>query len=1097
MFTPTLLHFPWNVNATFIKLPLFFTNNNGLHLRQKIFFVVLILLLKPAFGQPYYFRHYQVENGLSNNAVICSVQDKHGFLWFGTKDGLNRFDGYSFKVFRADPDKPGSIGGNFINSLYEDRNGVLWAGTEKGIYRYDATTESFSLLKTNRTRPVTDIRMDGKGNLWFISDFLLIKYNEAKNRIVFYPINLHFEATSLCVSPDGTLWASTASGFLVRYNEAENSFTKYNQFAHSPKPVSNWIEEIYSTSEGTILVGTSNQGAKAFDPATKTYKDLLTYNPDKTEIFVRNFVQTGTDEFWIATESGIFIYNLKTGKFNNLQKKYNDDYSISDNAVYTFCKDKEGGIWAGTYFGGINYYPKQYTPIKKYFPKIGENSISGNVVREICEDNSGNIWIGTEDAGLNKLDIATGKITHFLPTGAPGSISYSNIHGLLVHENELWIGTFEHGLDIMDIRTGKVVRHYVSSDKNLLKSNFIYCIYKASSGEIMLGTTRGVYAYNKEGDEFIPLPGLPQFNWYTTILKDKEGTIWAGTFGNGVNYINTKTRKAGNLRYDAKDKNSLSSDRVNCIFEDSYRNLWFATEGGLCKFNRKTNDFKRYTTANGFPSNFTISILEDEEKNLWISTTKGLVRFDPGSEELNVYTKSNGLLTDQFNFSSGFKDAKGKMYFGSAKGLICFKPSDFNKNIYAPKVYITGFQVNNKDLAISKKGSPLKRSITYTDKIVLKNNESNFSIDFAALSYTAPEMAQYTYKMEGLDKDWIFLETNRKAYFTGLPAGDYLFRVKAANSSGVWNEEETSLIIEVLPPWWASWWAYCIYVIAGVVIVILGVRNYHARIEEKNRRKIELLEAAKEKEIFQAKIEFFTNVAHEIKTPLTLIKGPLEKVIKKANDFPEVNNSLKIMEKNTNRLIDLTNQLLDFRQTEINGFSLSFVKADISELLKETYISFKSLAEQKELSFTIKLPRAKVYGFVDVEALNKILSNLFSNAIKYADKKVQVHLMPFKTGDNYFTIEIKNDGYLIPYEMKDKIFEPFFRLKVTEKQKGTGIGLALSRSLTELHKGILELKEPDHNMNVFLLQLPVHQENEFNLEEKPEEKPLTEINAPS
>jgi len=366
-----------------------------------------ILVAVFVYSQPYYFRHYQVENGLSNNAVICSVQDKKGFLWFGTKDGLNRFDGYSFKVFRANPDHPGSIGGNFINSLYEDKNGVLWVGTEKGLYKYDATTESFSLLKTNNVTQVTDIKMDGQGNLWFISGFMLVKYNEGKKSLVYYPVNQYFETTSLCVSPDGTLWASTSRGLLVRYNATENSFTRYNMFEHSPQPVSKWIEEIYSTTNGVILVGTSNQGAKAFDIKTEKYKDILTYNPDKTEIFVRHFVQTGPQEFWIATESGIFIYNLETGKFSNLQKKYNDSYSISDNAIYTFCKDKEGGIWAGTYFGGINYYPNPYTPFKKYFPKIGENSISGNVVREICEDNDGNIWIGTEDAGLNKLDVAT------------------------------------------------------------------------------------------------------------------------------------------------------------------------------------------------------------------------------------------------------------------------------------------------------------------------------------------------------------------------------------------------------------------------------------------------------------------------------------------------------------------------------------------------------------------------------------------------------------------------------------------------------------------------------------------------------------------
>jgi ligand-binding sensor domain-containing protein/signal transduction histidine kinase len=1064
---------------------------------KTIILATLLLIAHNLCGQSYYFRHYQVENGLSNNAVICSLQDKKGFMWFGTKDGLDRFDGYSFKIFRSDPDDTGSIGSNFIHSLYEDRNGIIWAGTENGLYKYEACTESFSLLPTSSPGGVIDIKMDDSGNLWFISGLTLCKYDETIKKLEYYDISRYFEATSICLSADGAVWVSTTSGFLKKYDPARNSFTEFDMFLHSKKNGNTWIEKLYSTTNGTILTGTSIHGAKLFDIGSSTYKDILTYNPDKTEIFARNFVQTSEDECWIGTESGIFIYNMKTTELTNLRKKYNDPYSVSDNAVYTFCKDKEGGIWAGTYFGGVNYYPKQYNSFKKIFPKSGENSLSGYVAREIHQDNNGHLWIGTEDAGLNKLDIATGIFTHFQPTGASGSISYTNIHGLLVTGNELWIGTFEHGLDVFNLKTEKVIRHY-SQDTGLhaLKSNFIYCIYETSPGEIMLGTTRGAYTYNRRNDNFTPLPGMPVYNWYSSLLKDENGIIWAGTYGNGVNYYNTKTKKGGNFRYDAKNKNSISSDRINSIFEDSNKNLWFATEGGLCKFNTATNDYKRYTTKNGFPTNFILSILEDENRNLWISTSKGLVCFNPQTEQLNTYTKDNGLLNDQFNFSSAFKDPQGRMYFGSVKGLISFHPAEFIKNSFIPLVYITGFQVNNKDLSISKNGSPLQRSITYTDKISLTYNQSTFSIDFASLSYTAPEMSEYVYKMDGLDKDWTYLKTNRKAYFTGLSPGTYVFKVKASNSSRVWNEHETTLTIEVLPPWWASSWAYFFYVLAGLVIAYFLIRNYHNRVEEKNRRKIEQLEIAKEKEIFQAKIEFFTNVAHEIRTPLTLIKGPLEKVIRKAGAFAEIKDSLRIMERNTNRLIDLSNQLLDFRQTEIKGFSLNFVKASISELLEDTWLSFKPLAEQKNLSFNIDLPAAELFASVDIEAFNKILTNLFSNAVKYAAGKVCVCLLPFTEKDNFFTIEIKNDGYMVPYEMKEKIFEPFFRLKETEKQKGTGIGLALSLSLVQLHKGVLDLKEPNGNMNTFVLCMPVRQDHEFNLynEEKIKSTPVTVIN---
>jgi ligand-binding sensor domain-containing protein/signal transduction histidine kinase len=1016
-----------------------------------------------------------VENGLSNNAVICSAQDKKGFLWFGTKDGLDRFDGYSFKVFRNDPDEKGSIGSNFIHSLYVDPNDVLWVGTEKGLYKYNATTESFTLLLTPFAEQVTDIRQDAAGNLWFISNFNLFKYNEAKNNLFHFTVDQYFETTSICTQPDGAVWVSTPAGLLKKYDTATNTFSQFDLFTHSPKTVSTWIERLYSLSDGNILVGTSNQGVKLFQTTTNSYKDILTYNADKTEIFARNFVQTSVDECWIATESGIFIYNLRTGTTTNLRKDYNNPYSISDNAVYTFCKDEEGGIWAGTYFGGISYYPKQSLEFHKYFPEEGKNSLSGNVVREIHEDQYGSLWIGTEDAGLNKFNRSTGVFQPFMPTGNDEGISYTNIHGLLVTGNELWIGTFEHGLDVMNIQTGKVTRHYSKGPgEHSLKSNFIYCITKSTDGSILLGTTIGAYEYNRNADNFSPLPGMPLYTWYSSILKNDQGITWAATYGNGVNFYNNKTGEIGNFLYEAHNKNSLASDRVNSLFEDSYKNLWFATEGGLCRFDAKTNSFKRFTTHNGFPTNFILSLLEDNKKNLWISTSKGLVCFNPTTEQVIVYAKANGLLNDQFNFSSAYKDSQGRMYFGSVKGMISFHPDEFRKSNYTPLVYITGFQVNNKELAINKNGSPLTRSITYTDKISLGYNQSTFSIDFASFSYSAPEMSEYAYKMEGLDDEWIYLKTNRKVYFTDLSPGTYTFKVKAATSGGDWNVKESKLVIEILPPWWASTVAYLLYVVMALCLIYYFARSYHHRIRERNKRKMEQLEIAKEKELYEAKMEFFTNVAHEIKTPLTLIKGPLEKVVKKAGDIPEIKDSLRIMEKNTSRLVDLTNQLLDFRQTEIRGFSLSFTRQNISELVEDTFLSFVPLAEQKDLRFSMCPASQKIVAFIDAEAFNKILTNLFSNAVKYAHSKVEVCLLPVKKDDKTFTVEIKNDGYIIPYDMKEKIFEPFFRLKETEKQKGTGIGLALSRSLAQLQKGVLDLKEPENDMNVFFITMPLN-----------------------
>ncbi|MDF2191836.1 sensor histidine kinase [Paraflavitalea sp. CAU 1676] len=1037
--------------------------------------IALLAACTTSYGQGYYFRHYQVEQGLSNNTVFCSVQDSKGFMWFGTKDGVNRFDGITFKVFRPDPNDPKSLGNNFVYSLHEDARGILWVGTREGLYRYDAPSESFSYIEHTRFSDVRDLTSDKKGNVWFVVGLKLFRYNEQKDSV---PELINKDSsliTSVVVTANDQLWASTIDGKLHSFNAEYRPETSYDVFDQSAPTQSRWIEDLFDTGKGFIFIATSNQGIKSFDITGRTYKDILTFNADRTDVYGRDFVHYGGDEYWIATESGIYVYNLKDGTYSNLRKRFNDPYSISDNAVYSLCRDKEGGIWAGTYFGGVNYYPRQYTSFQKYYPDNTPNTISGNAVREICEDQYGQLWIGTEDRGLNKLNRTTGKITHYLPDGTPSGISYSNIHGILPTGNELWIGTFEHGLDVMDIRTGKVIRHYSGGGgASSFRGNFILTLYQTRSGELLAGTPLGLFRYVKDGDHFTAVDEAPGNHFIYCILEDHQGTIWLGTIGSGVLYYNPATGDRGRLLHDPASKNSLPSDLVNNVFEDSRRQLWFATEGGgLCKYDHAKRTIKQYTTRDGLPSDFVFKILEDGKQQLWVSTSRGLTCFDPVSGKMKVYTKANGLLSDQFNYNAGFKDKSGRMYFGSVKGMISFNPDEFTSNNYVPPVYITGFQVNNKELPIDPKGDLLRQSIIQTAGITLTHDASTFSIDFAALSYTAPEMTQYAYKMEGLDRDWTYLTSNRKVYFTGLSAGTYHFLVKAANSSGAWSSQVTRINIRVLPPWWASQWAYVAYSLIAFLLILYIVRNYHHRTEEKNKRKLELMEHEKEKELYQSKIEFFTNVAHEIRTPLTLIKGPLEKVIKKAGETPDLKNSLQIMDRNTNRLVDLTNQLLDFRQTETRGFSLSFTPVDITGLLEETYANFKPLAEQRNLHFSLDMPEGNLLNMADADALNKIFSNLFSNAVKYAGKQVHVRLLPLEPGQDYFFIEVTNDGDLIPGDMSEKIFEPFFRLKRTEKTKGTGIGLALARSLAQLHKGDLYLQPSTNGLNTFVLKLPL------------------------
>jgi signal transduction histidine kinase/DNA-binding response OmpR family regulator len=819
-----------------------------------------------------------------------------------------------------------------------------------------------------------------------------------------------------------------------------------------------------------VLIGTKSHGAYLYNLKKRNIVSLIPNN-DKP-LFVRYFLKKGNDELWIGCESGVYIYNLKQHTYQNLKKNYGDPYSLSDNAIYSLVLDKEQGVWMGTYFGGVNYYPKPFTPVNRYFPKVGENSISGNAVREIEKDDYGNLWIGTEDAGLNKLNLKTGK---FLSYSTAQGLSHYNIHGLLARGNELWIGTFEHGLDIMDIPSGKIIKHY-GQGRGGLKSDFIFYIYESKAHDIYVLTSSGIHKYIEKTDTFELMDGFPEMYHYTYLIEDHAGVLWAGTYWDGLYYYNPKTRKKGFYRFEQKNKASISCNEINGIFEDSRHHLWVTTENGLNVLEANGKGFKRYTKADGFPSNVTYAMLEDKSHKLWISSSNGLVQFNPENKSIKVLSKSNGLLSDQFNYCSGFQDANGEMYFGSVKGLISLNPASFTRNTFNPPLYITDIFINNKDVPVGKEDSPLQKSIIFSDAITLDNHQSTFKLEFASLSFTSTEKTEYWYKMEGLNDNWVALGKNHEVNFTELPAGDYVFKVKALNNSGEWSKEYGVLAVTVLPPFYAGKIAYTLYFIILVIMGYFSLRYYHRYTRGKNNLRIRQLENDMEREIYQAKIEFFTNVAHEIRTPLTLIKSPLEKLIRQKYKSPDIPKNLGIMEKNTSRLLNLVNELLDFRKAEMKHIRLSFVEVNVSEVVAETHERFSQMIQDKNLGFEMNMPREDVFAFADEEALRKVLSNLFGNAIKYSRNIVKVALV---ADDVSFEVTVKNDGQLIPPDFQKRIFEPFFRLPADEQSTGTGIGLSLAHSLAQLHNGSLYIDGNETVLNAFVLSLPIHQDEEY------------------
>ena len=1041
--------------------------------------LVLIVILgtvysSAIFAQDYSFKNYKAENGLSHNTVLCSLQDERGFVWFGTKDGLNRFDGYTFKHFRKDSQQANSLGSNFIECISEYNNLIL-VGTDNGLYIYDESKETFQLVKQSLNLPILDIESDNDGNIWFIGGSTLFKYNNKTLQSESYSDGTS-RITEIAKSPNGDIWAAFQN-VLFKYIKDTNSFVHHEIDVATKDTQPIIISKLYPLDNEQILIGTQNNGVVLYNNKDKTIQPLLLSH--ESPLYVRDIIKKDAHTLWIATESGLYIYNMDDGTLVNLKKSYNNPYSLSDNAIYSLMVDKEDGVWIGTYFGGINYYPKQYTPFKKYFPKLGENSISGNAVREIHADDKNNLWIGTEDGGVNKLNIKQNIFTNYVPSDAKNSISHTNIHGLLIKDNKLLIGTFEHGLDIMDISTGKIVNHFSTTTEGNLSSNFIFAFYENDKNDVFAITTSGIQNFDFKNGIFTPLKGFPQGYFYTSMLEDSEQVLWAGTYWEGLYYYDPKTNTQRVHRHNHNNPQSISSNAINGIFQDSKNRLWITTENGLNEYQPQTNTFQTYSVKEGLPSNVTYSILEDDRNFLWISTSKGLVEFNPESKDLKTYTKANGLLSDQFNYHSAYKAHDGTLYFGSVEGMVSFNPKNFITNEFKPPIYITNVNVDNAEEKLVTPTSKEIASRSKSNEIILTPNESSINLQFAALSFNAPEMTEYWYRLIGLNDDWIYLGRKHEVTFTGLSPGNYKFQLKSRNNNGIWSEESSTLSITVLPPFWKSDLAYALYSIIVLIIAFVILRFYHIRIKEKNKELINELNRQKEKELYNAKIQFFTNISHEIRTPLTLIKSPLEKILKHNNFDPMLKNDLSIMEKNTNRLMELVNQLLDFRKAEVEGAHLTFLETNISELFRHIHVRFSTTITHSNLNLKVDLGNEDVYAYVDSEAMKKIVSNLFSNAIKYAHHDIEISLLQ---EEENFIMQFKNDGNLIPMHLKDKIFEPFYMIHGMDspRKSSTGIGLSLASWLVDLHKGILKLEFDDPKMNTFVLQIPIHQAQEIN-----------------
>ncbi|MDR3266596.1 MAG: response regulator [Tannerella sp.] len=1036
--------------------------------------------------ESYYFRHFGVENGLPQNTVSCIFQDKQGFMWFGTKDGLSRYDGYEFRNFRHDKKDKNSIGNNFIRSIFQGESEDIWVGTDVGVYIYHPSSETFSRFDLQTIngisieKEVNDIKSDKEGNLWFAVDWQgVFFYKIQQKELIFYKVNTIVNAWCICIDRENNVWIGTHGDGLNCYDRKKDCFETISPV--KGKRIDD-IYRLFQDNYNDLLIGSANGGVRKLSLITGEVTPLLesiTAHP----LFVRDIIRKSDNELCIGTESGIYIYNTQNRTIKNLCHENFDPYSLSDNAVYSLYKDREGGLWIGTYFGGVNYYPPQHTPFERFYPQNTKNTIHGKRIREFQQDRYGNLWIGTEDGGLNQYNPLTKTFRNFVPDGAPGSISYHNIHGLFADEDKLWVGTFTHGVNVIDLKTQKIIRRYEKTeDPNSICDNSVFSIYKDNAGNLWFATIYGLALYNPQKDNFTKIEYTGDTFIYD-IFQSYDGLLWFASFNQGLFRYNPRKEEWKIFQHDPENEKSLGHDKIISIYEDSKKTLWFTTEGGgICQYNEEEESFTSYTTKEGLPNDVVYKILEDDKGRLWFTSNNGLSCFDRENNRIKTFTLDNGLLGDQFNYKSGYKTPDGKLYFGCLNGFIAFDPLTFTENDYIPPVVITGFRLFNKEAEIERKNAALNDTL---NEIHLKYNQSSFVIDFAALSYTAPEKNEYAYMLEGFEEEWIRLTGKHSVTYSNVPPGDYLFCLKGSNNDGKWNELSTTLVIHIHPPFYKTNWAYAVYILFLLFFIVRFIISYNKRLERRNRRRLEIFENEKDKELYNAKITFFTNIAHEIRTPLSLIKGPVEHILTHETDEEEMKENLKVVERNTNRLLDLSNQLLDFRKVEANGFQLNYMHSDIKQVINDVYIRFQLTARQKNLAFELQLPSNNLFADIDREAFTKIISNLFTNALKYANTKIGLVLE--SVDEKTFRVKVSNDGYLIPEELKEKIFEPFFQIgdeNGNSIKSGAGLGLPLARSLAELHKGKLYLEILPGQLNVFILQLPFIQESAITLQKE-------------
>ena len=1037
-------------------------------------------------------------NGLSHGNVTCIIQDKMGFLWFGTQNGLNRYDGYHFTIFRNDPKDPTSLSNNHIKALELDSDGNLWIGTwGGGLNRFDAAKSAFIHYTPEKTRSgkadnfISALLADKNGNLWIgTEDQGLDKLDLRTGHFSFYendPRNTsslsNNNVTSILEDSQHRIWVATFSGGLNLMDRLTGTFTRYQHDSHRKGSLAaDHVSTLLEDSRHRIWAATYGAGLDLWVPATGSFRHFKNDPSNPNSLALDNILSLSEDDranLWIGTENGgLSILNPQMSTFRTFARDDADNTSLSNNSVYALYRDRQDNMWVGTYSGGINLFNRDASLLAQYHHACNPSSLSNNDVLAFAEERTGKIWIGTDGGGIDLFDPVTGQFSHFVhERGNPASLSGNYVTAISEGPGgNLWVGTVGKGLNIVDRnnRVIKIFRHD-PADPTSINSESIDAIIRDKDGDMWVAAySYGVNWYHANNNTFSHFThdhGDISSNNVEYIFPDSRGRIWIGTYDKGLDLLDKKTMTFSHFVHSGSP-GSLSNNSVNCMLEDTRGGIWIGTGSGLDRWDDHTRTFTSFFKEDGLPDNTIMSILQDKKGNIWVSTLKGISCVAPDFHCFKNFSIADGLQNDDFKMHSALRSSSGLLYFGGTNGFNVVNPDSANRRPVEAPLVMTGFQLFTKEVPIAKDGkdpSPLKQDIDLAKEIVLPYYSSFVSLDFASLNYVSSTEKQYAYRLIGFDKDWNESGNIHNATYTNLDPGTYTFKVKAKNGSGAWSANILSLRLIISPAWWQTWWCRtCILLLlAGTLYLSYKVWVKRTKDQRENLERLVTERTLQADTANRAKSAFLATMSHEIRTPLNGVIG-MTSLLSETAMTEEQETYAATIRSCGESLMSVINDILDFSKIEAGSMDLDPRDFSIRFLIEDVLDVFSGNAAKAGIELVYEIsPDVPDFLYGDDSRLRQVLMNLLGNAMKFTaagEVCLEARLLKPRMGKTLeLECKIRDSGVGIPADKLTRLFTAFSQAdsSTTRKYGGTGLGLAISKKLIDLMGGEIRVESTE------------------------------------